>query len=408
MLHKIIMVISRLYTILFIALFITSCSEKSGDTNNPTQEKLIINEGVKDSIRVIKLTGTNYEMGLQHGRQLKTEIHDLVELWEKDIELNYQIPSEEFISKFLESTNYVQAIKKWTPNLFEEIKGISEGSEIDINKIIVFQLVDEMWNNGGVVFKAHHCSSIGVANRNNNGSTNYIAQNVDVTPFYHKNKILLSFNNPLNNLSTYVLTVPGIIGVNGINETIGITVNSLMDLQNSSDGLPVCCVVRGALNQNTFEQAANFINEIKHASGQNYIIGSKSDVASFECSSIKVSKYWPDSVKRYTFHANNALINDSYQPSYIQYLEDSLQMTHKEYIKDIPRLESLRKRILNQGSIDLNILKQTLRSKDSKTDPICNDYTWVSTIMEFHEDYNVLLVSPGKPDATEYVKFRIE
>ena len=83
-------------------------------------------------------------------------------------------------------------------------------------------------------------------------------------------------------------------------------------------------------------------------------------------------------------------------------------MTHKEYIKDVPRLESLRKRILNQGSIDLNILKQTLGSKDSETDPICNDYTWISTIMEFHEDYNVLLVSPGKPDSTEYVEFRIE
>lgn len=388
------------------SLFIVSCNEEDSDSNPSLNhnEESIVTEVQKDSIRVIKLTGTNYEMGLQHGKQLKTEIHDLVQLWEEDIELNYQIPSEEFISKFLESTNYIDAIKKWTPNLFEEIKGISEGSEIELNKIIVFQLVDEMWNNGGVVFEAHHCSSIGVSNKN----VNYIAQNVDVTPFYHKNKILLSFNNPSNNLPTYVLTVPGIIGVNGINKTIGITVNSLMDLQNSSDGLPVCCVVRGTLEKKTFAQAANFINEIKHASGQNYIIGSKFDIASFECSSTKVSKYWPDSTKKYTFHANNALQNDSYQPNYIQYLEDSLQMTHKEYIKDVPRLVSLRKRILNQESIDLNILKQTLRSKDSETDPICNDYTWVSTIMEFYENYNVLLVSPGKPDSTEYVEFRIE
>ena len=396
-----------------ISLFIASCNEENSESSSPLNhnEESVTTEVQKDSIRVIKLTGTNYEMGLQHGRLLKNEIHALVKLWEEDIELNFQMPSEEFIIKFLESTNYIEAIKKWTPNLFEEIKGISEGSEIELNKIIVFQLVDEMWNNGGVVFEAHHCSSIGVANRNNNNnnnSVNYIAQNVDVTPFYHKNKILLSFNNPSNNLPTYVLTVPGIIGVNGLNETIGITVNSLMDLQNSSDGLPVCCVVRGTLEQNTFEQAVNFINEIKHASGQNYIIGSKSDIASFECSSIKVSKYWPDSLKKYTFHANNALQNDSYQPNYIQYLEDSLQMTHEEYIKDVPRIESLRKRILNQGSIDLNILKQTLSSKDSKTDPICNDYTWVSTIMEFHEDYNVLLVSPGKPDSTEYIEFRIE
>ena len=55
----------------------------------------------------------------------------------------------------------------------------------------------------------------------------------------------------------------------------------------------------------------------------------------------------------------------------------------------------------------IEILKETLKSKDSDTDPICNKWTWVSTIMEFHDDHNVLLISPGKPDSTDYEEFII-
>jgi hypothetical protein len=40
--------------------------------------------------------------------------------------------------------------------------------------------------------------------------------------------------------------------------------------------------------------------------------------------------------------------------------------------------------------------------------PICNVNTFVSTIMEFNNDYSELKISPGKPDSTKYIEFRIE
>ncbi len=386
-------------------LLILGCEDKS---NTTTTQEVVIETIKKDTIRLIELSGTPFEIGFKHGEILKPEIHDLVSLWEADIELNFKIPANEFIQKFLQSTNYTAAITKWTPQLLEEIRGIGKGSEIDFEKILVFQLVDEMWNNGGIIFEAHHCSSIGINNRKNNGKVNYIAQNIDVTPFYHKYKVLLDIENEATKMHNYVLTVPGIIGVNGLNKYIGVNVNSLMDLKNSSDGLPVCCVVRGVLDKETFGEAETFLREIKHASGQNYIIGSKQNIASFECSSSKVSIYWPDSTKRYTYHANNALKNDSYQPSYINQITDSFNLTHEEYIKDVPRTTALKTRILNKESINTETIKEILKSKDSDTDPICNDWTWISTIMEFHDDHNVLLISPGKPDSVEYEKFIIQ
>ena len=272
----------------------------------------------------------------------------------------------------------------------------------------MYQLVDEMWNNGGVVFEAHHCSSIGVDNRSSGGLVNYIAQNVDVTPFYHKYQVLLQIEDEATQTVKYVVTVPGVIGVNGLNQHLGVNVNTLMDLQLSASGLPVCCVVRGVLDQDSFEDAEAFLKEIEHASGQNYMVGSKERVASFECSAVKVAAFWPDSTHRYTFHANNSLANDTYQPEYINYLRDSLQLTHAEYIKDKGRFESLKARIIGNESTELETLKEVLQSKDNEADPICNSYTWVSTIMQFHEDHNVLFISPGAPDSVLYEVFRVE
>ncbi|PCI94599.1 MAG: hypothetical protein COB15_13845 [Flavobacteriales bacterium] len=397
----------KITIVLACALTLLGCQEQSNSNDAATINTVETETNQKSQLQVIKLSGTPFEIGFQHGQTLKKEIHDLVMLWEADIELNFKIPSKEFITKFLKSTDYISAIKKWTPHLYDEIRGISEGSEIELDKILVFQLVDEMWNNGGIIFEAHHCSSIGINNRKSDGDINYIAQNIDVTPFYHKYKVLLDIEDQKSNSHTFVVTVPGIIGVNGLNKAIGVNVNSLMDLKNSSDGLPVCCVVRGVLDQSTFNEAEEFLRKIKHASGQNYIIGSKHNVASYECSASKVEIYWPDSTKRYTYHANNALKNNSYQPSYINQIEDSFNLTHEEYIKDVPRTAALKNRILNTESINIEVLKETLKSKDSETDPICNDWTWASTIMEFHDDHNVLFISPGKPDSVDYEKFII-
>jgi hypothetical protein len=65
-------------------------------------------------------------------------------------------------------------------------------------------------------------------------------------------------------------------------------------------------------------------------------------------------------------------------------------------------------RILNPKNTTKETIVEALQSKDNENDPICRPWTWVSTIMEFHDNYNVLLISPGKPDATDYEKFIIQ
>lgn len=373
----------------------TSCGTKSAESDN------VVLDTTNPELPVLHLNGTAYENGMQHGKLLKKEINELIGLWKQDLEAKYQMSADAFIKVFLDSTNYIPSIKKWTPELLDEVKGISKGSEIDFNTLFAFQLIDEIWTNARLMDIPHHCTTVGINNYKKDEGSNYIAQNIDITPFYHGFEVLLDIKD--SDSRKLVTTFAGYIGANGLNKHIGITENTLSDLKSSLDGLPVCFVARGVLEKKTFEEAVNFINSIKHASGQNYIIGSRREIISLECSSNLVAEYWPDTSHNYTYHSNSALINKSYHPSYTEYLKAVFNTTPESITFEDSRLKLMETRIRNNQSIDLSTIKTILAEK-----PICNNNTWVSTIMEFENNCNELRIKPKSSKSNEYFIFRIE
>jgi isopenicillin-N N-acyltransferase like protein len=354
------------------------------------------------SLPVLHLNGTAFENGYQHGRLLKGRIHELVGLWKKELEAAYHMPADRFIEHFLDSTDYIPSIQKWTPGFLEEIKGISEGSEVDFSTLFAFQLTDEIWTNARMMQLPHHCTSAGINNFKKDGSPNFLAQNIDITPFYHGFEILLDIKDPRTGKRTLVTSFAGCIGANGMNRSIGITVNSLLDLRSSLKGLPVSCIVRGVLEKGSFIEAAEFLKAVPHASGQNYTLGSARDIVSLECASDLVTEYWPDSEKLYTFHANRPLANTSFHPSFVAYITKLYGSLPESVSFSDERLEAMKNKISGHSPVALNTLKEALCSK-----PICNSRTFVSTLMEFGEDYSEMQVSPGRPDSTSYSHFRI-
>lgn len=393
-------IVIKILRIALIPLMSISCETKSTSLDN------VVLDTTSLALPILHLNGTAYENGLLHGKLLQKEINELVGLWKQDLEEKYQIPADTFINIFLDSTNYIPSIKKWTPELLEELKGISKGSGVNFHTLFAFQLIDEIWTNARLINIPHHCTSIGINNYKKDGSSNIIAQNIDITPFYHGFEILLDIKNSNSGTRKLVTTFAGYLGTNGLNKQIGITENSLTDLRSSLDGLPVCFISRGVLEKNSFDEAISFIKNVKHASGQNYIVGSKGNIVSLECASDQITEYWPDSSKNYTFHANKPLTNNSYHPAYLDYLDymKSLYGTVPISITSSDRrLYTVRNKILNNNSIDIKIIEEIL-----STEPVCNSLTFASTIMEFGRNYNILKISPGKPDSTEYLVFKLE
>jgi hypothetical protein len=161
------------------------------------------------------------------------------------------------------------------------------------------------------------------------------------------------------------------------------------------------------LEQTTEQGAIDFVRRIKHASGQNYIIGGPAQVHSIECSAGKVSRFNPDGRSEKVWHTNHPLVNDDFSPSH-RALRKKTRKPHPGAGNSVARMQALEKRLRNRpGLFGLDQIRETLGSRDSAENPVCRPFrdqqtgfTFAATIMvlgdpEFH-------VAPGPPNVTAY------
>jgi predicted choloylglycine hydrolase len=362
-------------------------------------------------VPVIELSGNGYNRGLQHGKALKNEIAGVFKKWKEDINNNTKQNPDSVITHFYEATNFEPAIKKWTPELHEELKGISRGSGQSFKDVFCFQLVDEFWVYSDKLQNSHnhHCSGIGVAATNSHPA--YIAQNMDLESYMNGYQVLLHIASNNNSPEQYILSCAGLIALNGLNsKSIGVCVNTLMELKASSDGLPVACVIRGILSMQDRESALKFVQTIKHASGQNYIIGTIDSVYDFEASAGKITRFAPDP-ENYSlvYHTNHAIANDDVKPWYRDY-HKKMSAGEAQSDNSFIRFTSLQKWLnTSESNISDDIIKRTLRSKDDLLNPICRTYkngnrsfTFSSVVLTLGKSPSIQLTN-ASPDQSEYI-----
>lgn len=387
--------IYSLYTLAFVFLSL-GISIQLIAQETTTQVELLSN----GDLRYIELNGSPYQRGLDHGRLLKTEIQEVIKLLKEDIKNTTQEDPDQFITRFLEHTDYKSSILKTMPELMDELKGISEGSGVDIETIFMHQLGDEYWFNTPDIM-AHHCSSFGVNKNDNHPSM--AAQNMDIPTFYHGFQTVIKIIE--DDKEMMFLTIPGHLGITGMNnKSVSINCNTLMQLDYGTTGLPVTFIVRGVVAQNTQEEALNFLNKINHASGQNYIIGGPQKVFSMECSANKVVEFRPYEGAHFTYHTNHPMSNDDYSIKFLDQLKKKNKTT-EENLYQCQRLKSFQERFNKEsGVIRIEDIKNVLRSRDNQFgDVISNSNTYASVIYILSANPE-FFIAPGKPHEKDYIK----
>ncbi len=361
-------------------------------------------------VPVVELTaGSSYERGAQHGRELANQIAEVITKFKANIQENTGKDPDTVISEFLKATNFQPAIEKYTPGLLDEIKGIAYGSRQDLNDIFAFQLLDEFWVYLDQLKNSsnHHCSSIGVAAAADHPA--YIAQNMDLETYLQGYQVLLHIAATEKEPEQYVLSSAGLIALTGMNaKGIGVCVNTLMELKASSDGLPVACVVRGILSKSSGEDALKYVQGVKHASGQNYLLGVQEKVYDFEASANEVVRFLPTNNTNLVFHTNHALVNNDVKPWYEEYHQKVLAGETGEKNSET-RFASLTVRLDKPVSdISIDVIKSTLRSQDNQKYPISRNlregvaiYTFSSVVFTLTGKRSVQ-VTFGPPDQSQY------
>lgn len=363
-------------------------------------------EPVKRVLNEVTFTGAGYELGLQHGKTLKTEIGEIVTKWKQNTTRNFGKDAELTLDAFYKQANYDGAIKKYTPDLYEEVRGIADGSEQAFRDILVLNLLDEFWVYIDELYN-HHCSDVGVPSRN--GSPSYIAQNMDIESYTDGYQTLIRLERTKDRPEQLILTHPGLIALNGMNEKgVGVVVNTIMQLQASNNGLPVAFVVRRIINSTDKEDLLKFIQEVHHASGQNYIIGIRGEVFDFEASANKVVRFNPENENGTVYHTNHPIVNTD-----LKSWDEKFRPTpeNKEKLKNTNsylRLTALEKRMASNPLITDELIMETLRSKDDPNHPVCNTnnldgrgFTFASTIMTLTGVLS-FQITAGPPDESEY------
>lgn len=359
----------------------------------------------------ITVSGSGYELGFQHGSQLKSEIAEIVSKWKENTSFALERDADEALSEFMEYANFDEAIKEWSPELYEEVRGIADGSEQAFNNIFVLNLLDEFWVYVGDP-ENHHCSNLGIPA--NNGNPAIVAQNMDIEGYTDGYQTVMRLKKNEMHPEQLILTHPGLIALNGLNENgTGVVVNTIMQLKASNQGLPVAFVVRKILSLSDKEEIVAFITTVPHASGQSYIIGVADEVINYEASAGKVVPHDPRNPNGTVYHTNHPIINDNLKPWFAEFNPvadpQALPVNSNSYI----RLEAVKSRVVDKENITVDEIMEVLRSKDDPANPVCRNwtptsgFTFASTIMKLGENPE-LFITAGPPDESEYKNIAVK
>src|SRR5438093_1174913 len=127
---------------------------------------------------VVACAGEPRRRGWIHGEELRDKIAAGTGRWLEGLGSRHGIEPDGYLREFLENTNHLPAIRRWTSDLLEEVRGIAEGAGQPFPRILAYNLMDEEWSYGqGRRGGGGGCTV--VCFRTASGSS-VIAQNMDI------------------------------------------------------------------------------------------------------------------------------------------------------------------------------------------------------------------------------------
>jgi hypothetical protein len=230
---------------------------------------------------IVTCAGSPGERGERHGEALRELIGEGLGRWADAIASAHGVAPDVYITDFVEGTNFLPAIRRWTPGLLDEVEGIARGSAQSWEWIYSYNLLDEEWTwaSERKAGTAPGCTVAGFAPK---GGTTLLAQTMDIPNIHDGTQAVLRIESE-ESPAALIFTRAGTIALTGCNEDgVAVVVNNLDMLPASRTGLPVAFVIRGILERRTLAYAVDFVSQVDHATGQHYGIAAPEGLASVE------------------------------------------------------------------------------------------------------------------------------
>ena len=222
------------------------------------------------SLPVIRVEGTHYEIGYEHGKQC----HELIQYFAREgllreIRRYSKNADLSLISEL--AKEYEPYIREYAPHLLDEIHGIGDGSGITYHEALMLQCRSEL------VYKVKgkpECTSFALERERSTTGEVIVGQNVDLGPGMEEVAIILCLY-PSKGPAIITWTLAGTVGQVGINsDGLGRCGNVLIS-PGWRVGLPTTILFRCILEQSSVRDAEAFIADCYRAKSNNFMLGDR-------------------------------------------------------------------------------------------------------------------------------------
>jgi isopenicillin-N N-acyltransferase-like protein len=357
---------------------------------------------------IVRLSGSAYEQGLQHGRRLRQHIHHNIEVYFDRFLQEGALTRPEVLER---ARRYAGAIKEQNSNYESGMRGIAEGAELSFEEIVALNVryeilyyqfaVREMASQDG-------CTAFAVApSRSENGHL-LMGQNWDWIPDVAGALLLTGTPGEHQVLS---FTEAGIFGGKiGFNSAgLGLVINGITTTEDDWTllGRPFHLRCYEILQQRSLEEAVQAATGGDTSCSANFLIAALPDRAvDIEVAPRTANQLgWQDGC---LVHANHFV-----EPDKLGIREPSEEI--RGY--SCRRQERMEAQLRQHNRISVDAILDTLRDHANPPRSICRHVdrsapvdeqyeTVTSIVIDLHE--GSMLVSDGPPCENEYTDIRLE
>ena len=226
--------------------------------------------------QLIKISGSDYERGVQYGRLAQKKIKDGLSLYRERLKSVVHLDWREVKEQTKE---FLPIINAYAPELLEEARGISEGAGVEFEEILILNCRTELQVKKT---KSHGdaCTAAVVLKEATADGKVILGQNWDYYPSAMDTTVLLSIVRP-DGLKIMGLAEAGQLLRNGLNSCgIGVCGNFISSTDDYGGvGVPITFVRRKILSCDRFSDALGAVFSARRTISSNYLIACKDGMA---------------------------------------------------------------------------------------------------------------------------------
>jgi len=230
--------------------------------------------------RYIEVHGTDHERGFQIGKLMKNEIlacyANLVRYY-KDTQ-NYDFGEWKEKAK-----EYLPIIEELAPRTLNEMKGMAEGAEVDLETVLALTTACELPFCDELKGRCTAFAVTGKATKHSGaicGQTN--DEKMDEWMGGDLDKVI--HHKASDNTRTLIYTHPGVPAYMGINNSGLGVLWTYIDNGEKQLGLPSNIIIRELLHHTSLKQAVKYLQTIPHGIPNNFVLAhNKEGICSIEC-----------------------------------------------------------------------------------------------------------------------------